>query len=184
MSGPSGAGKSSVVDGLAEHVPFDFSVSMTTRSARPDEVEGVDYRFVNRATFEQAIQDGALVEWAEYGGNLYGTPVAGLTAAREAGRDILLDIEINGARNVREQFPDSILIWIDAPSRAAREARLRGRGDTSDADVERRLALGDAHNVEAREFFDHFVVNDDLSVAIHLVADILSTVPPTPLDPS
>lgn len=157
---------------------------MTTRGARPDEVDGVDYRFVDREAFEEAIHDDELVEWAEYGGNLYGTPVAGLAEARAAGRDVLLDIEINGARNVREQFPDAVLIWIDAPDRAAREARLRGRGDTSDADVERRLVLGDAHNVEARGFFDHFVVNDELSVAIDQVADILSTVPEHPLDSS
>lgn len=173
-----------MVDGLSERIPFDFSVSMTTRAARPDEIDGVDYHFVDRDEFTRAIDAGELVEWAEYGGNLYGTPAAGLAAARDAGRDIVLDIEINGARNVRERFPEAILIWIDAPSRAVREARLRGRGDTSEADVERRLALGDAHNVAAREFFDHFVVNDDLSVAIGEVADILAVVPEHPLDPS
>lgn len=184
MSGPSGAGKSSVVDGLAERIPFDFSVSMTTRPARPDEIDGVDYHFVDRPRFERAIDAGELVEWAEYGGNLYGTPAAGLQAAAAGGRDIVLDIEIIGARNVQRRFPDAILIWIDAPTRAERERRLRGRGDTSDADVERRLALGDRHNVEAREFFDHVVVNDDLSLAIDRLVDILASVPEHPLDPS
>jgi guanylate kinase len=184
VSGPSGAGKSSVVDGLADRLPFDFSVSMTTRPSRPDEVDGVDYKFVGREEFEAAIASGALIEWAEYGGNLYGTPAAGLRQAAAGGRDILLDIEIVGARNVHDRFPDATLIWIDAPTRQERERRLRRRGDTSAADVERRLELGDRHNVEAREFFDYFVVNADLSAAIDEVVDILSTVPEHPLDPS
>jgi guanylate kinase len=174
VSGPSGAGKSSVVDAVAERLDFDFSVSMTTRAPRPDERDGEDYRFVSREEFESAVEGGALVEWAEFGGNLYGTPADGLAAAASAGRDIVLDIEIIGARNVRERFPDSLLIWITAPSRAVREERLRHRGDTSDADIQRRLDLGDRHDVEARDLFDHVVVNDDLSVAIDEVADILS----------
>jgi len=157
---------------------------MTTRAARPHEVDGVDYEFVDSDTFRRAIDAGDLAEWAEYGGNLYGTPVAGVDAARRAGSDILLDIEIGGSLNVKDLFPEAILIWIDAPSREIREGRLRGRGDTSDADVERRLKLGDAHAIQAREFFDHFVLNDDLSVAIDEVADILAHVPEHPLDPS
>lgn len=157
---------------------------MTTRTARPGEVDGVDYRFVDRARFERAIDDGELVEWAEYGGNLYGTPVSEIAEAQGRGRDVILDIEIIGARNVKRAFPDALLIWIDAPTREVRERRLRGRGDTADADVERRLALGDAHNIEARDLFDHFVVNDDLAIAIDQVADILASVPDSPLDPS
>lgn len=184
MSGPSGAGKSSVVDGIAERLDFDFSVSMTTRAARPDEQEGEDYRFVSREEFEAAVDVDALVEWAEFGGNLYGTPADGLEAAAAAGRDILLDIEIIGARNVKERFPEALLVWITAPSRAVREERLRRRGDTSDADIERRLDLGDRHDLEARDLFDHLVVNDDLSVAIDEVTDILSSVPEHPLDES
>jgi guanylate kinase len=184
VSGPSGAGKSTVVDGLAERLDFDFSVSMTTREARPDETDGVDYHFVDRADFEEAAERGDLVEWAEFGGNLYGTPAAGLEAAAAAGRDVLLDIEIIGARNVKERFPDALLVWITAPSREVREERLRRRGDTSDDDIERRLRLGDEHDREARGLFDHVVVNEDLSVAIDEVVDILSSVPEHPLDSS
>lgn len=157
---------------------------MTTRAARPDEQDGTDYRFVSRDEFEAAVEAGALVEWAEFGGNLYGTPADGLEAAATGGRDILLDIEIIGARNVKERFPEALLVWITAPSRAVREERLRRRGDTSEADIERRLRLGDRHDVEARELFDHVVVNDELSAAIDEVADILSSVPEHPLDAS
>lgn len=182
MSGPSGAGKSSVVDGLAERVPFAFSVSMTTRPSRPDEVDGVDYLFVDPDTFQAAIEDDALVEWAQYGGSMYGTPAAALEEALAAGKDVLLDIEIVGSRNIKRRFPEAILVWIDAPDRVERERRLRGRGDTADAEVERRLVLGDAHNAQARDLFDHFVVNDDLSMAIEQVADILANDPEHPLD--
>lgn len=165
-------------------MPFTFSVSKTTRAARPDEVEGVDYHFVSRDEFEESIERGDFVEWAEYGGHLYGTPAQPLEEARRRGDDVLLDIEIVGSRRVKEQFPDAVLVWIEAPSLAELERRLRARGDTSDHDVARRLALAEAQAREARQIFDHFVVNDDLSVAIDEVADILADVPEPPLDAS
>lgn len=173
-----------MVDGLATQHPFFFSVSMTTRPARPDEIDGVDYHFVDAETFEQAVERGDFVEWAEYGGHLYGTPSLPLEQALSAGKDAVLDIEIVGSRNVKERFPEAILIWIDAPDRGERERRLRSRGDTSDSDVARRLEAGDRHSEEARGLFDHFVVNDSLSSAIDRVADILDHVPQPPLDTS
>jgi guanylate kinase len=173
-----------VVDGLAARIPFTFSVSMTTRAARSGEVDGVDYHFVDRAAFERAIAAGDLVEWAEYGGNLYGTPAAALEQARAGGDDVLLDIEIVGSRLVRERFSDAILIWIEAPSIQDLERRLRRRGDTSDADIQRRLGVAEAQMREARGLFDHFVVNEDLSLAIDRLVDILAHVPEHPLDPS
>jgi guanylate kinase len=173
-----------VVDGLAARIPFTFSVSMTTRAARSGEVDGVDYHFVDRAAFERAIAAGDLVEWAEYGGNLYGTPAAALEQARAGGDDVLLDIEIVGSRLVRERFSDAILIWIEAPSIQDLERRLRRRGDTSDADIQRRLGVAEAQMREARGLFDYFVVNEDLSLAIDRLVDILAHVPEHPLDPS
>ena len=173
VSGPSGVGKSSVVEGLAERLPFAFSVSMTTRAPRPDEVEGVHYRFVGRAEFAAAVAAGDLVEWAEYGGNLYGTPADRLEIELASGNDVLLDIEIAGSRIIRDRFPDALMIFIVPPDREELARRLRSRGDTSESEVISRLAVADEQTAAAQEFFDHFVANDDLGVAIDEVADIL-----------
>ncbi len=163
--------------GLAERIPFAFSVSMTTRSRRPREVDGVDYHFVSPAAFEEAVASGELVEWAEYGGHMYGTPASALEDAVAAGDDVLLDIEIIGSRAVKERFPAAIMIWIDPPDGDELERRLRSRGDTSDEDIARRLEVVAEHSAAARQVFDHFVVNDDLGTAIDQVTDILAGVP-------
>jgi len=166
-----------VVAGLKERLPFVFSVSMTTRDPRPGEVDGVDYHYVTRSDFEEAIDAGRLAEWAEYGGNLYGTPAAALEQELTAGNDVLLDIEIQGSEEVKDRFPDATLVWIEAPDREVLERRLRGRGDTPEGDIARRLAVAEAHSARARRIFDHFVVNDELDVAIDRVTDILAHVP-------
>jgi guanylate kinase len=165
------------VDGLARRHPFWFSVSMTTRDARPGEREGIDYRFVSEAEFRTAIDDGLLIEWAEYGGHLYGTPADGLERARADGRDVLLDIEIMGSRLIKERFPDAMMIFIAPPDLEELERRLRSRGDTSDEDMARRLSVAADQMAAAQELFDHFVVNDDLEVAIAQVSDILAQSP-------
>lgn len=177
MSGPSGVGKSTVVDGLAQRLPFSFSVSMTTRSPRPGEVEGVDYRFVDDEEFERAVAAGELVEWAEYGGHMYGTPAHQLEQERAAGNDVLLDIEIVGSRIVRERFPDAVMIFIAPPDMRELARRLRSRGDTSEVDVSARLAVANDQIEASHELFDHFVVNDGLDAAIDQVTDILATIP-------
>lgn len=177
MSGPSGAGKSTVVEGLAAIMPFHFSVSMTTRPPRPGEVNGVDYRFVDGERFEEAVAAGELIEWAEYGGNRYGTPVTEVEGPRRGGRDVLLDIEMVGARNVKRAFPDAIMIFIAPPGLEALEQRLRRRGDTSEADIARRVAVARDQIAEAQTLFEHHVVNDDLKTAVRRVAGILGVVP-------
>lgn len=177
VSGPSGAGKTSVVEGLAAVMPFHFSVSMTTRSPRPGERDGVDYRFVDRERFLRARDAGELVEWAEYGGNLYGTPVAEVAGPRLRGEDVLLDIEMVGARNVKAAYPEAVLIFIAPPSLEDLERRLRRRGDTSEFDIARRLGIARDQIAEAETLFDHRVVNDDLDAAVRLVAGILGVVP-------
>ncbi len=177
MSGPSGVGKSTVVDGLAQRRPFSFSVSMTTRAPRPDEVEGVDYRFVDDDEFARAVAAGELVEWAEYGGHMYGTPADQLDRELAAGNDVLLDIEIVGSRIVRERFPDALMIFIVPPDMQELARRLRSRGDTSEADVSARLAVANEQIEASRELFDHVVVNDGLDAAIDQMTDILATVP-------
>ena len=177
MSGPSGVGKSSVVDGLAQRLPFSFSVSMTTRSPRPGEVDGVHYRFVDRDEFESVVAAGGLVEWAEYGGNLYGTPADQLERLRSAGCDVLLDIEIEGSLRIRDCYPDAVMIFITPPNREELGRRLRSRGDTLEADVSDRLAVAENQIAAARQFFDHFVVNEDFTSAIDQVTDILTSIP-------
>ena len=147
---------------------------MTTREARPHEVDGVDYRFVDRPTFEAAVAAGEMVEWAEYSGNLYGTPKAAIEGPLAEGRDVLLDIEILGAKQVRAAFPEALMIYVLPPTTDTLESRLRGRGDTDEEAIAKRLAVAEWQMAEARRLFDYFVVNDDLVSAIDEVAGILS----------
>ena len=169
------------MSGLAERLPFHFSVSMTTRPARPGEVDGVAYWFVDRERFEHVREAGELIEWAEYSGYLYGTPFSSVDAPLAAGEDVLLDIEMLGSEQVRESFPEALMIFVDPPSMEVLEKRLRGRGDTSDADMARRLGVARWQMQRAREIFDHFVVNDDLERVVNEVVGILSN-PRPPVD--
>lgn len=171
------------MEGLSARLPFHFSVSMTTRPPRPGEVDGVDYRFVDRATFEAAVAAGEMVEWARYSGHLYGTPKAAIEGPLSEGADVLLDIEIVGARQVKDAFPEALMVYVLPPSLEALEARLRGRGDTDEEAMRRRLEVAEWQIGQAREFFDHFVVNDDLGAAVEEVAGILAA-PRPPQVPS
>jgi guanylate kinase len=174
IAGPSGVGKSSVLAGLREVLSLHFSVSATTRPPRRGEVDGVAYHFMDRPAFERAVAAGELVEWAEYSGHLYGTPRRFVEEHLFTGEDVVLDIEVRGAEQVRQSFPDAILIFIDPPGSAALEERLRSRGDTSEEQVQRRLAVARDEMAKARGLFDHFVVNDDLKRAVAEVAGILT----------
>lgn len=144
----------------------DFSVSATTRSPRPGEIEGYHYLFTSRDQFEHMIASGELLEWAEYNNHLYGTPVGPIDDANARGRDVLLDIEIQGARQVREAKPDATMIFIAAPSIEELERRLRLRGDTSDDDIVDRLEIASRQLAEAGDVFDHIVVNDRFEEAV------------------
>ena len=161
-----------MVDGLAERVPFRFSVSVTTRAPRPGEVDGVDYTFVDEARFRGMVADGDLLEWAQYSGKLYGTPRAAVADFLEAGHDVVLDIENRGAEQVRESHPEAILIFVAPPSLQELERRLTERGNTKD--VEKRLAVASEQITTAETLYDHIVVNDDLDTAICDIADILA----------
>lgn len=174
VSGPSGVGKSSVVDGLLRETGAAFSVSATTRAPRPGEVDGEDYHFVTGEEFDRMVSDGALLEWAEYGGYRYGTPRSAVLDLLEAGRNVVLDIENQGAHQVKEAFPDAVLVFIVPPSMDELERRLRSRGDTSDEAVRRRLGVAEAQIADADGFFDHLVVNDELETAISQVVPILT----------
>ncbi|MFZ0012672.1 MAG: guanylate kinase [Acidimicrobiia bacterium] len=174
VSGPSGSGKSSILRALSDLVDFEFSVSATTRPPRPGEVDGVHYHFMNRDAFERLIADGSLLEWAVYNNNYYGTPAGPIDEALALGDDILLDIEIQGARQVKESRPDAMMIFIVPPSRDELERRLRHRGDTSEEDIQDRLAVVASQMAEAKELFDHTVVNDDLHEATAEVANLIN----------
>jgi guanylate kinase len=166
VSGPSGSGKSSLITELLANTDIDFSVSATTRPPRPGELDGTHYRFVSRARFDEMIENGELLEWAEYNHHMYGTPVSPITEANARGRDVLLDIEIQGARQVKESRPAAIMIFIAAPSIEELERRLTNRGDTSSEDIDDRLAIASQQLAEAGELFDHIVVNDDFDTAV------------------
>ncbi len=173
MSGPSGVGKSSVIDAVLEQSGARFSVSATTRAPRPGEVDGEDYRFVDQDTFSDLVQSGGMLEWANYGGHRYGTPRAPVLELLDQGVHVVLDIENDGAHQVKRAYPSAVLVFLMPPSRGELERRLRSRGDTSERDIEARLAVADEQILDARAHYDHLVVNDDLETAIYQVVSIL-----------
>lgn len=173
ISGPSGVGKSTVVKQVMAQLPnLHFSVSATTRPQRPGEVDGKSYFFVDRSRFQSMIDAGELLEYAEYVGNYYGTPEAPIDQALEQGHDILLDIEVQGALNVKQRRPDAILIFMMAPSFRELERRLSQRGDTAPELVAQRLEHAKWEFSQA-EAYDYLVVNDQVE---HAASEIVSIV--------
>lgn len=152
---------------------IEFSISATTRGIRPSEANGIHFHFMEKEAFQELIENEALLEWAEYNGNLYGTPSQPIRDANEAGRDVLLEIEIQGARQIRQQRPDALMFFILPPSMSILERRLRSRGDTSDEDVVGRLAIAQREIDEAPSLFDHLIVNDQLERASAQIANLI-----------
>ena len=166
VSAPSGAGKTSLVKALLKTDPtIRLSVSYTTRSPRPGETDGRDYHFVNRERFEIMLAEGEFLEHAEVYGNFYGTSKGSISRDLNASRDVLLEIDWQGAEQVRQHFPQSASIFILPPSFNALRTRLAGRGQDSDEVIERRLAAA-AHDVAHAEAFDYIIVNDDFDHAL------------------
>jgi guanylate kinase len=174
IAGPSGVGKGSVVKGLLARDPegLALSVSVTTRSPRPGERDGVDYQFVSDEAFDQMVARDALLEWAEVVGHRSGTPRDIVDRKLRAGRDVILEIDVQGARQIRERVPGALLIFLAPPSRDELERRLRGRGTESEERIAVRLATAD-EELAQRSWFDHVVVNDRLQRAIGEVAAII-----------
>ncbi|SDN71065.1 guanylate kinase [Allokutzneria albata] len=165
VSGPSGVGKSSVLAEVRRMAPdLYFSVSATTRSPRPGEIDGTHYHFVDRDWFQRMIEAGEILEHAEYAGNHYGTPRAPVLAALDAGRPAVLEIELQGARLVRRAMPEARLVMLVPPSWEVLVDRLTGRGTEDPAVVERRLRVAREELAAAGEF-DHRVVNADVRQA-------------------
>jgi guanylate kinase len=166
VSAPSGAGKTTVVARVLRDVPgLCFSVSHTTRPPRDAEKEGVDYHFVDRAHFERLRAEDKLLESAEVHGNLYGTARSELEAARAEGKDVLLDLDVQGAAQVRERIPGAVTVFILPPSYQELEQRLRGRGQDDEATIERRLAVA-AGEIKAVKEYDYALVNDDFNACV------------------
>jgi len=174
LAAPSGTGKTTIAHALVDR--FDdvvFSISATTRSPRKGEVDGRDYHFFSRSGFESAIAKGALVEWAEVHGNLYGTPLRSLEEALERGKHPLLDIDVQGAGQIRIKVPDAVRIFIFPPSAEALRARLTARGTEDLQEVARRLRAAQRELEEAIHF-DYVVVNEDFERAVSEVRGILA----------
>ena len=169
-------GKGSVVRTLLRLVPdLVLSVSCTTRDPRPGEVDGRDYRFVSNRDFDRLIEDGAFLEWAEIYGHRSGTLWGPVVADLEQGRDVVLEIDVQGAETVRRRLPAAVLIFLSPPSPQELERRLRARRSEGEGQVSRRLAAA-TEEMEAAEWFDHEVVNDDLDRAAAEVAAIIGSV--------
>ena len=173
VSAPSGAGKTTVLARvLAETPGLRFSVSHTTRPPRTGERDGVDYHFVDEEAFLRLRDAGGLLEWAEVHGNLYGTGVAEIERARAEGRDVLLDLDVQGAALVRARIPGALTVFILPPSYDVLERRLRGRGQDDEPMIRRRLAAA-GREIDAFERYDYVLVNDDLDESVEQLKGIV-----------
>jgi guanylate kinase len=165
ISAPSGSGKSTLVSHLLAAVPgLMFSVSYTTRKRRGAEVEGASYCFVTRADFEARLARGEFLEWAEVFGHYYGTHRGILEAARAQGRDLVLDIDVQGARQLKKQIPEAVSVFVLAPSRQILEQRLRARGEDREDVIARRLRDA-AEEIRNYNCYDYVLINQDLTEA-------------------
>ncbi len=182
LSGPSAVGKSTLVRCLRERIPeLHFSVSATTRAPRPGEVDGVDYYFVTPARFQQLIDEGALLEWAEIHSGLHrsGTPARPIRDATAAGHPVLVEVDLAGARAVKQAMPEAITVFLAPPSWEALESRLVGRGTETAEVIERRLATARIE-LAAQDDFDEVVVNSQLeSACAELVSLLVGQAPGT-----
>jgi guanylate kinase len=180
ISGPSGVGKSTITGQLIKRQEDAYlSVSVTTRPPAPGEQNGREYWFISREQFHQRIEDGALLEYAEVFGNLYGTPRDMTEEALNAGRTVILEIDVQGARQVKALYPRATMIFLLPPSDKTLAERMKHRGRESGAVAARRLGAAGGETAAAWQYYDHMVVNDDLEQAVGEVMQIIQDAPKT-----
>lgn len=175
VSGPSGAGKGTLIRGVLDRVPaLAVAVSCTTRAKRPGEVDGREYHFMSRAEFARLVDQGAFLEHAEFAGNRYGTLNSELDRIMDGGRSVILEIELQGARNVRVARPESISIFIAPPSLDELGRRLRARATDAEEEIAERLEVARTE-MAAQQEFDHVILNDDAARATDELTDIIES---------
>lgn len=174
LSGPSGVGKGTVRKAIFERDDneFEYSVSMTTRPMRKGEVDGVDYYFRTKEEFEAMIEAGEMLEYAEYVGNYYGTPLTYVNKTLDEGKDVFLEIEVQGAQQVKEKVPDGVFIFLTPPDLAELKARIVGRGTDSSEVIEERMRVA-RQEIEMMALYDYAVVNDQVQNAVDRIKDII-----------
>ncbi len=181
LSGFSGAGKGTLVKKLLEtYDNYALSVSMTTRAPREGEQDGVHYFFSTKEQFEERIRENGFIEYAQYCGNYYGTPKAYVEEQLAAGRDVILEIEIQGALQIKEIFPDSLLLFVTPPTAAELERRLKSRGTETEEVIAKRLARASEES-EGIEAYDYIVVNDNLETCVEQLHQIVKAAREVPV---
>lgn len=181
LSGFSGAGKGTLMKKLLEtYDNYALSVSMTTRQPREGERDGIEYFFSTKEAFEQRIEEGGLIEYAQYCGNYYGTPKAYVEEQLAKGKDVILEIEIQGALQIKEKFPEALLLFATPPSIEELEKRLRGRGTETEEVIRKRL-LRAGEEAEGMDAYDYLVINDDLERCVKEIHSIVNAARNTPI---
>ena len=166
LTGPSGVGKGTLMNAILQRYPeLHYSVSTTTRSPRPGEVNGKNYHFITRSEFEKLVTQGEFLEWAEFAGNWYGTPREAVLNHIQSGKLVVLEIELEGARQIRHTFPSALSIFILPPSFAELEKRIRGRGQDAEEAISRRLNRAE-EEIAAADEFDLQIINNDFEQAL------------------
>lgn len=174
LSGPSGVGKGTVCSALRKQAPeLVYSVSATTRSAREGEVEGVNYFFRSREQFQQMIDTDEMLEWAEYVGNMYGTPRRFVEDTLRSGKDVILEIEVQGALKVKQKFPEGVFIFLLPPSLDELENRIVTRGTESDEIIRSRMSIA-VEEIRLMEHYDYAIINDRVETACSKIQAILA----------
>ena len=176
LSGPSGVGKGTVRKAIfdSEENDFQYSISMTTRKQREGEVDGVDYYFRSREEFEAMIEAGEILEYAEYVGNYYGTPLTYVNQTLDEGKDVFLEIEVQGAKQVKDKVPDGVFIFLTPPDLAELKSRIIGRGTDEMSVIEERMAVA-REEIEMMALYDYAVVNDEVPLAVQRIKDIIAS---------
>ncbi len=174
LSGPSGVGKGTVRKALfnQEDIQFQYSVSATTRNPREGEVNGIDYFFKTREEFERMIANDELLEWAEFVGNYYGTPIAYVEQTLQQGKDVFLEIEVQGALQVKKAFPEGVFIFLAPPSLSELKSRIVGRGTETEDVIHNRLTVA-KEEIEMMDAYDYVVENDEVQLACDRIKAIV-----------